>query len=336
MRMLITGATGFVGQAVVRAARHQGHQVVALTRSRRSAPADWSEPGPLQVAPVEIIENDLRRANTWVPGLGHLDAVVHLAAGKTGDYHEQFAGTVVATERLLAAFAPAQVARFVHVSSLALYDFARLPDGALLDESSPIITRASSRDDYSSTKLIQEELVREWAKASATELVVVRPGAIFGPGELWDAGIGELVPPVRFAMGSGVTRKFVFLDNCADALLLAAERPEAAGQTINVVDDDQPSQRDYSAALRRRQLPTPRAIPVPYRLMRATARLADLVNERRLRGRAHLPGILSVEKLESRFKPLRYDNSAAKRLLGWSQRVSLETALDRCADSAKR
>ena len=317
MKLLITGAAGFLGSAVVRSAIDRGHTVVALTRGA-------SVPGATTVV------GDLRRAGSWLPDLGPIDAIIHLAASKSGDYHDQFAGTVVGTERLLDALAPDQVRRFVHISTLSVYDYAALRDNDVLDEQSPLITLDHAREDYALTKLIQEQLVHDWASRTGTELVIVRPGAVFGPGELWDAGVGELVPPLRLALGAGVTRKFVYLDNCAEAIVLAAEVPEAAGTTVNVIDDDQPSRSAYVAALKARSLPTPRAVPVPYAAWRAVAKVADQVSARRYGGRVKLPGLLNAQKLEARFKPLRYSNAAAKRILGWQPRVGLSEALDRC------
>src|SRR5690349_7183633 len=114
MKVLVTGASGFLGKSVVRAAADAGHQVLALVRPMAKVDAlRW--PGE-----VCVIRGDLRQVGGWAKQLEGIEAVAHLAAAPTGDLPTQLSGTVVATENLLNSL-PASVRRFVHVSSFSVY-----------------------------------------------------------------------------------------------------------------------------------------------------------------------------------------------------------------------
>src|SRR5687767_10308430 len=113
MKLLVTGAAGFLGRYVVAEALRRGHAVRALVRGGAgsgSSTCGWEDdPG------VELVRADLRSREGLVEACGGVEAVLHLAAAKAGDLYEQYAGTVVATENLLLAMAQAGVRRIVHV-----------------------------------------------------------------------------------------------------------------------------------------------------------------------------------------------------------------------------
>lgn len=320
MRLFVTGASGFLGDAVVRAASARGHDVVRLVRSA-PAPRDG----------VTDVLGDVRHPHAWEHALAGADAVVHLAAAKGGDFHTQFATTVLGTEALLGAMARTGVRRLVHVSTFSVYDYRALDVGGVLDEDAPLEARPADRDEYAQTKLVQEQLVRAFA-ADGGEVTVVRPGAVYGPGNLWDAGAAVVLPGnLGIAYSPCGRQKLTYVENCADAIVLAAERREAIGETLNIVDDHLPTQLGFRRAMKRAGLPVPREVPVPYRVARAGADLLALVNRRCFAGRAKFPAFVVPAKLDSQYRPLRYPNDRAKRVLGWKPRHSLDDALRRIA-----
>lgn len=325
MRIYITGATGFVGRYVTEAALAAGHQVRAVVR-----PAGRS----LDDARVEEARVDLRSSDHLVESLADVDVVIHLAAAKAGDFTTQFAGTVVATENLLTAMAEAGVDRLVAISTFSVYDYQAIESGALLDESSPIDHDPRLRDEYAQTKLIQERLYRSFGD-DGNRVVVLRPGMIYGPDNLWHALLGAELGPRFLRIGSRAILPLTYVENCAEAMVLAAERLDGEpsgidGETINIVDDALPTQEHYATLVSER-IETPPTIKVPWPAMSAAADLLKFGNERLLGGRAKFPGIAVPDRLEARFKPLRYSNAKAKRLLGWQPRYSLVDAIDRSA-----
>src|SRR5687768_13362229 len=117
MKLLITGASGFLGRYTVAEALRRGHSVRAMVRSGND-PARFGWEGSPD---LELVRADLRSRKGLVEALAGVDAVVHLAAAKSGDVYEQYAGTVVATENLLWAMTEARVKRLVHISSFSVY-----------------------------------------------------------------------------------------------------------------------------------------------------------------------------------------------------------------------
>jgi nucleoside-diphosphate-sugar epimerase len=330
LRIYITGATGFVGSFVVAAARARGHHVLAVVRP-------GGDPGPLGdgVTPRRV---DLRSRAGLTESLEDADVVIHLAAAKAGDFATQFAGTVNATENLLNAMEAARVRRLVAVSTFSVYDYHNLRSRSLIDERTPIDRSPHRRDEYARTKLIQEELYRSFAASDGADghpnlCSIIRPGMIYGPHNLWHALLGTEAGPAYLRIGSRSTLPMLYVENCAEALILAAENlaapePTIDGEIINLVDDDLPSQSSYARAVAART-EVPPTITAPWPLVRAGAETLSAINDRVLGGRAKFPGIAVSERLDARFKPFRYTNDRAKRLLSWEPRFGLVEAIDR-------
>ncbi len=139
-------------------------------------------------------------------------------------------------------------------------------------------------------------------------------------------------------MGARATLPLLYVENCAEALVLAAEKlaedpSPVDGETINLVDDDLPTQGRY-VDLVSAVIEPPPSLFVPWPVMRVAAEALDQANRLLLGGRAKFPGIVVPEKLHGRFKPLRYSNAKARRLLGWVPRYRTEEAVARAGGSA--
>ena len=325
LRLYITGASGFVGSEVVRAARRRGHRVVAAVRPASAAPPLGAEDAVARV--------DLRSRAGVTESLAGVDVVIHLAAAKAGPFADQFAGTVVATENLLAAMDQAGVDHLVGVSTFSVYDYRSIRPGTVLDEGSPTDPSPARRDEYAQTKLIQERLYRDFGSVDRHRLVILRPGMIYGPHNLWHALLGAELGPRFLRIGTKATLPLTYVENCAEAMVLAAERlaepgSPVDGETINLVDDDLPTQERYARAVAERT-EVPPSVTVPWPVVRAGAETLALINRKLLDGRAKFPGIAVPDRLEARFKPLRYTNRKARELLGWAPRFGLIEAIDR-------
>jgi nucleoside-diphosphate-sugar epimerase len=328
MNLLVTGANGFLGRFVVAEALRRGHCVRAVVRSAGDVARNGWEAGPN----LTFVQADLRRRKGLSDAVAGVDAVLHLAASKAGDMYAQYAGTVVATENLLAAMTEANVRRIVSISSFSVYDYLKIRSFSVLTETSPLETDAFNRDEYAHTKLVQERLVRDHAAKNGWDFVILRPGVIYGRDNLWTARLGMRGGKIWLRTGAWARLPLAYVENCADAIVTAAERAgegPVKGSVLNVLDDDPPTQRHYARQLQRRMSPRPIILPVAWTVMRSLAGLATLTNKLLLGGRAKVPGIFIPARLHARCKPLRFDNSRIKRTLGWSPRYSLEEALDR-------
>jgi 2-alkyl-3-oxoalkanoate reductase len=331
MKLLITGATGFLGKAVTAEALARGHHVRAMVRPGREVSGLPWHANPN----VEYARVDLRSRRGLDEAVAGVDAVLHLAASVTGDFYSQFEGTVVATERLLEAIKAAGGTRLVLISSFSVYGYMRRWPFTLIDEDSPIEEVMHERDDYAKTKLLQEQLVRRYATEGNWPLVVLRPGVIYGPDKVYGARLGSKVKDrLWLRLGAWARVPMTYVENCAQAVVLATETDAAHGETLNILDDDPPTQRSLAKAIRRRTSPRPFLLPICWTLLRITARTVWIVNRYFLGGKAKVPGIFIPARLHARFKPLRYSNAKARRILGWQPRYTLDQGLDRsCTNS---
>ena len=326
MKLLITGANGFLGQYVVAEALRRGHQVRAVIRpaSNEKRLAWHNNPN------VEFIRLDLRRKSGISEALQDVDAVIHLAAAKEGDFYTRFAGTVIATENLLDAMIQANMMRLVNISTFSVYDYLRSPLGTTITEESLIESDPLERDEYAQTKLLQEELVREFQQNHKSQVTIIRPGLVYGRDNLWSTLLGgQLANNLWLRIGGYATMPLTYVENCAEAFILAAERPQAINQTINIVDDNLPTQKAYVKKLKQFKYPLPKMIHINWKLMRAIAWTFWKYNKIVLKGQARLPGIANPIILDARFKHFRFNNLRAKEILNWKPKYSLDTALKR-------
>jgi 2-alkyl-3-oxoalkanoate reductase len=322
VKLFVTGATGFIGTAVVRTARLRGHDVVALVRGDRTS----SDSG------IRYVRGDVRHPAPWSGELAGVDAVIHLAAS-FDDLHSQLAVNVLGTEHLLKAMTANGCRRLIHVSSLSVYDYTTPAAGSVLDERSAIEPRPADRDAYAETKVFQEELVRQFA-ADGGLVTIVRPGAVYGPDRLWNGGlVTRLFGPMWLAVGPETKPKLAHVDNCAEAMVMCAEIDASIGETMNLLDDELPTQRQFLAALKERGLFSARSIPVPYKVFEAGTKLLQAVNVRRWKGNAQVPSFMHPDRLAASNKPFEYPNAHAKKVLGWTPKHNYKTALD---DIARR
>lgn len=315
MKVLVTGAGGFLGKAVAAAAARAGNSVVAMYR-----PAALPDAAALPAGVTPLV-GDLRQSGPWCAALGDVEAVVHCAAA-FGDLSAQLAGTVLATENLLAAL-PKGVRRIVHISSFSVYDFDAPGWHGKLDEQTPLETAPLRRDAYTQTKLTQEQMVRDYAAAEAVDLVVARPGAIYGPGKDWDCGRAMRVGPFDLIFAPFSAMRLIHVENCADAIVAALTVRLDAPLTVNLVDAEQPGHWPFHRLMRRAGVANGISVPVPYAIVLALGFSAKLASRLFFRGRAKLPEMLDPPRQRVRWRALRYPNDVATTTLGWQQKLTL-------------
>ena len=236
--VFVTGATGLVGSHVVEEAISRGHRVRALVRG--SSDTSW-----LDRQDVEKVIGDLEDPKALEEGVQGADLVFNCAA-KVGDWGtlEEFRRlNVAALKRLLDASVDATVGRFVHVSSLGVYEGR---DHFGTDESTP--PAANSLDAYTRSKTEAEALVLEYHREKGLPVSIVRPGFIYG--ERDRTVLPKLLTVLKkgrfFYFGSGdQALNCIYVKNLVAALFLAAESPLAVGEVFNVTDGDRVSKRQF-------------------------------------------------------------------------------------------
>ena len=320
MRALVTGAGGFLGRHVVAALRARGDQVRALVRpAARLEELGWPEE-------VEVVRADLRTTADLEPALAGVDVVLHLAAAVSGGEDLQFATAVGGTERLLEAMARSACRRVVLASSFSVYDFGRTR--GILDEGSPIhaVPELYGRDGYTIAKWWQEKVARRLCERHGITLTVLRPGFIWGRDHAYLAALGQRLGRHHLVIGPCTRMPLTHVENCADVFARAAADPRAAGETFNVIDG--PGERiwSYLGAYQRGTGERGWRLPVPYRLAILAVRAAYATV---FRSATKVPSILVPNRLESRLKPLRFENRKLRERLGWSPPLGFDACLAR-------
>jgi nucleoside-diphosphate-sugar epimerase len=311
VRVLITGANGFLGRYVVAEFLLRGHSVRAMVRpSARLDDLEWADR-------VEIVRADLRVARDLDEAFAGVDVLVHLAAAVTGGEDAQFSATVVGTERLLEAMARSRTRRLVLASSFSVYDWSAIR--GVLTEESPLEAGADlyERDGYAVAKAWQERVVRREADAHGWELTVLRPGFIWGRGNAYLSCLGQKLGPIHLVFGGSTRIPLTHAANCADLIATATVEPRAIGETFNVVDDDKIRVWGFLGDYLRRSGAGGVRVPIPYHLAMAGVRLAKWTSRRLFQGKGKLPSLLVPCRFEARFKPLRFSNRKAREVLGW-------------------
>lgn len=332
MKLLITGASGFLGKYVVTEALRSGFQVsAAIRRTANVKGLPWCNSPNLELISIDLTDSDNSKLEN---ALSSVDAVVHLAAAKQGNYDTQYANTVIATENLLKAMLKANVKRLIAISTFSVFDYLHIPEGEIINEDSPIETQPSHRDIYAQTKLIQESLFRDFEQTNNGKVTILRPGIVYGRNNLWNAHLGiNLKSRLLIRIGGNAQLPLTYVENCAQAIVKACIHQETIGKTLNIIDNDLPTQEVYAEKINKLLPSQPATVPVNWTLMRLLSRSAWLTNRLLFLGKMKLPGIFVPARLEARFKPFRYSNNNAQNVLNWQPQYSLDEALKRsCSD----
>jgi nucleoside-diphosphate-sugar epimerase len=307
-RVLVTGATGFIGSRLCEALASSGYIVRAALRTDRSVPVSIAE---------KIIVGDMNSTTDWTQALDGVDAVIHTAArahvlnALPGTADLYFETNERGTQCLAAAAAQAKVTRFVFLSSIKA-NGEESASGAYASGDVP-----HPQDDYGLSKWRAEQHLIEIARRTGMEAVIVRPPLVYGPGvranflrllQWVDSGW-----PLPFGAVRNL-RSLVSVWNLCDLLLLLLKHPNAPGHTWMVSDGEDLSTpaliRRIATALNRRA----HLIFVPLRLLQFAAALMGRRGEM-----ARLSGSLAV------------DITPTRTQLGWSPRTSVDEGLARTA-----
>ena len=326
--VLVTGSAGFIGSRVVRILLEYGFtRVRCLVRSGELKPALRSlVEDPEYGRHIELVRGNLLSSGDCVEAVRDARVVLHLAAG-TGEksFPDAFMNSVVATRNLLAAcVAQPSLLRFVNVSSFAVYSNRGRRAGSILDETCPLESRPAARDAYTYAKQKQDELVMEYGRERGLPFSIVRPGYVYGPGKSAISGRVGLNPFGLFIhLGGSNPLPLTYVENCAEAIVLAGIVPGVNGEIFNVLDDDVPSSRRFLSLYKRHVRPFP-SIYVPHVL----SYMFCFVWERYSAwSHGQLPPVYNRRLWHAFWKRVRYSNRKLKTVLGWHQRVSSPEAL---------
>jgi nucleoside-diphosphate-sugar epimerase len=326
-RILVTGSNGFIGTSVVENLLARGFNNLRLF-VRPSSKLDKLKT-ILEKYPAgknaEIISGDLLSREDCKSGARDVAAIIHLAAGFEKSFAGAFMNSALATRNLIEAFLElGQPKRFVNISSFAVYSNLKLRRGAVLDETCPLEDSPQERHDaYGFGKLKQEELVKDYGKNRGLPFVILRPGMVYGSGKPDLSGrVGINTFGFFIHLGGSNELPLTFVDNCAEAIVLAALKPGVDGETFNVVDDEKMTSREFLVA--RKKAKKFFSIYVPYPLAYFGSVLWENYSKK---SHGQLPPVFNRRRCAAEWKGNRYSNQKLHERLGWRQKVPLANAM---------
>ena len=336
--ILITGATGFIGSRVVEGLLDRGFRnLICFARpsselDRIEAIAKRRPPG----AQVKVLKGNLLSRPDCETAAKDVALILHLAAG-TGEksFPDSFMSSVVTTRNLLdASRQHAHLRRFVLVSSFTVYSNCQKAQWRLLDESCPIEEHPELREEaYCFAKVKQEQLVAEYGKNFGIPYVVVRPGNVYGAGKGGIVGrVGIDTFGLFLHLGGSNPIPFTYVDNCAEAIILAGLVKGVDGEIFNIVDDDLPSSRQF-LRLYKKNVRRFKSIYVPHVVSHALCYMWEKYSQW---SRGQLPPVFNRRRWHASWKKTRYSNEKLKAKLGWTPKVSTAEGMRRYFQSCEQ
>jgi nucleoside-diphosphate-sugar epimerase len=276
---------------------------------------------------VELVKGDLLSRNDCAKAADRASVIYHLAAGIEKSFAGAFMNSALATRNLMDAFLEfGRPRRFVNVSSFAVYSNRKLQRGALLDETCPLEDAPQERfDAYCFGKLKQEQLVKEYGQERGLPYVIVRPGAVFGPGRRDPSGrVGINTFGFFVHLGGSNPLPLTFVDNCAEAIVVAGLKHGVDGEVFNVVDDERLTSRQFFNAYKKKAKPS-FSVSVPYFLAYGISVLWEKYSKW---SKGQLPPAFNRHRCAAEWKGNRYSNEKLRETLGWRPRVPMEQAME--------
>ena len=330
MKILVTGAGGFLGKWIVeRLLAHGETDVRAMLRDTSKGAALEAIAAKYPAARVELFAANLKNPAEIAAAISGCELVIHAAAALKGSPAEMFLDSVVASRNLLDAVAAmgerAQDVRIVLISSFGAMGVSDLGRGAMVDEQTPMETKPGQRDVYSYTKLRQEQMFWEYRERYGFDLVVLRPGVIYGPGGgHFSNRVGLSLFGVFAHLGGSNLLPLTYVENCAEAVVVAVLSESSSGQIYNVVDDDLVTAGEYLAMYKRKVKPL-RSVPVPYSVLLWGSGVVERYSKR---SKGQLPAIFTPYKTRAMWGGNRFSNAKLKAI-GWKPVVATSEGLER-------
>ncbi len=317
-KVLVTGANGFTGSHLCRKLVERGDHVLALVR-------ESSNRDLLHGVDVEFVSGDLSEEKLPTEALRGVDTVYNVAAVfRTEGVPEKYFYEVNAdgVERLLHAARQADVSRFVHCSTIGVL-------GAIKNPPAPETAPYNPDDVYQRSKLEGEKRALAFQQKYDFPLSVVRPAAIYGPGDMRLLKLFRAIDKGVFWMiGDGeVYFHMVYVEDLANGIILAGERPQAIGEVFIIGGDEYIKLNDLvqligdilGRSVVKRHLPV---MPVM---------VAAVICQRLCRPLGIEPP-LYPRRLGFFTKSRAFDISKAKQVLGYQPRFDLRTGLTLTAE----
>lgn len=327
-RILVTGATGFLGRHLVSALAKRNADIVALVRDKSRVALDLEQE-------AEIVCGDVRDPVSLATAMRDVQIVYHCAAVTTNSvpWKSHYETNVLGTKNILEAAAKAGARRVVHVSSVVVYGLEGIQNSGHVDEATPLARDPDDWAFYLRSKLEADRIAIQFWRECGLAVTILRLGILYGPGGGKSVGKGLMqLGALTLVPGSGNNKlPYTYIDNAVDALLLAAITPVAAGQVYNIVDDPQMSMRAWISENTGVTHDRTTVVPVPPFLLLG---VAGVLERNSMSHHATTPPKLSRYVIRSACRDIFYDTCKARQELGWTPQIKSREGLQRMVHEA--
>lgn len=311
MRVLITGAAGFIGSHLARRLLERGDEVRGLLMP--------GEPDRgLEELGMEVFRGDLTEPSSVAGAAEGCQKAIH-AANRTIDWgtRKQFFSIGVDGTRNILDECAGKVERFVYLSSVAAYGLGvHMRD---FDEDTPLVKTGIH---YGDAKAEAEQVVRSYMVREAMDTTVIRPANVTGPGSVWVREVLDVMSkgPLPLMDGGQWSASLVYVENLVDGIVTAMDSDAARGRTYNLRDDYEVTWKEYEEWLGSLIGKKPTG-SLPFKL---GWRLGWIVQTVFLPLKVRPPITASAVGIMGR--DLDVSNRRAKEELGWKTRVTWDEA----------
>ena len=316
-KVLVTGATGFIGGRLAERLTLQKHaRVRALVRNPNRADR-------LKSQGVEVVEGDVTDPESIQQAVNECEAVFHCAAlihDATATPEGFRRVNVEGTRKMLEAAAIASVARFIHLSSIGVYGVNPLRGTRETDP------HQSSGDPYCDSKIEAEQVVLDIADETQLPAVIIRPANVYGPrSSFWTVALIDMIKTGHLRLidgGSGMSNH-VYIDNLVDGIVLAAQSERAPGEAFIISDGINTTWKEFLGYYTQML-----GIPPLSSIAKSRAWVTGLLQEgaSRLTGK---PPSLSRRAVAYWTQSGTYSITKARTTLGYAPLISLDEGMTR-------
>jgi len=313
-RVLVTGATGFTGGALAKKLIERGNDVVALVRKTGKVEA-------LQKIGVELAYGDITDRDAVIAAAEGCDIIYHIAAvyrtaGHPDSYYEGV--NTQGVQYVVDAARVNSVGRTVHCSTIGVHgDIEEIPS----NEESPF----NPGDIYQRTKLDGEELFAN-AMSEGLSGSIFRPGAIYGPGDLRLLKMFKQIKRGFFPLfgGGGNMYHLSYIDDLTDGIILCGEHPNAVGERFILCSDEYGTLKELGALIAKHLGVRAPTFAPPVGPLMLAARICEAMCKP-----LGIDPPLHTRRVEFFVKSRAFSNAKAKKLIGYSPKISTEEGVKR-------